>query len=464
MKPIVWISAALLTIAGLSLAAGMWWQRSAEPEWTTESPQALKELELGWDTMMKHYEHESKAHFDRAVELDPDFAIAKLGQLAYTYDDVEKKRLLGELRAADPERLTLRERFMIAFWVARIDGEQDRARTTLEGYLEKHPDDVFGVEARCELAWEAENWDAAESCYQRMLELKPSWVNVQNRLGYISMARGNFDEAEERFRTYRFIAPDQALPHDALGELLALRGHYKEAEEAFDAALAVKPDFCDAYRHRIRLFLYSGQLGRAEAEVEKLAALDACRELEQWGYQCQVRTWLENMRGDYEAAWRVGSAPECAKVVTYKLQLHRAAVSTGRFLEAIGFEDEFRQGLEKMSTAMPKKLESDRAMLLHMQGVRELAQGAVAAATKDLAAADALLTYWERDQGNFKQLNRVSLVRSLEKQGRLEEAQAIWAEVKAVNPNFGPPPGLAERDPLAAWNGPTQGLETRRSF
>lgn len=454
MKWIVWILAVVVTVVAASLAAGWCWRARSEPKWTTESPQALKELELGFDAMMKHYEHESKAHFNRAVELDPGFAMAKLGQLSFTYEPTERERLLAELRKIDLAQLTPRERFMIEFYVARFEGDQARARAILERYYDKHPNDVFAVEARCELAWEAESWDEAESCYHRMLKLEPSWVDAQHRLGYISMARGNLDEAEERFRTFRFIAPDQALPHDALGELLTLRGEYAEAEQAFDAALEVKADFCDAYRHRLRLFIYSGQLDRAETALSELAALEACNHLEQWGYSCQVRTWLENVRGDYEAAWGVGTSPECMKTVSYKHHLHHAAILTGRFLEAIRFEDELRQHIDKKESVMPKKLESDRAMLLHMQGVRELAQGATAAATKDLAAADALLTYWERDQGTFKQLNRVSLVRSLEKQGRLEEARAIWSEVKAVNPSFGAPSEAAAHDPLAAWNGP----------
>jgi Tfp pilus assembly protein PilF len=48
------------------------------PEWTTSSPEALAEFELALQAMMKLYHVDAMAHLEKAVELDPDFVMARL--------------------------------------------------------------------------------------------------------------------------------------------------------------------------------------------------------------------------------------------------------------------------------------------------------------------------------------------------------------------------------------------------
>ena len=76
----IWLGVLAVTVAvaGLSLIA---LPRSAE--WTTSSDEALAEFEAGLDAEMKIYGMDAVRHFDRAVEIDSEFAVAKLRLIKY---------------------------------------------------------------------------------------------------------------------------------------------------------------------------------------------------------------------------------------------------------------------------------------------------------------------------------------------------------------------------------------------
>jgi len=457
LRQTFWIASAALLVLGAVVALGgfgtyLFFDRD-ESRWTTESPRALEEFEAGFDDLMKHYCREAQEHFDRALELDPDFAVAKLSKLYCRggLEMEERQKIREELRAYDTSRLEPHERFLIEYWLARTAHESERASEILERFAEKYPDDVVTLDALCDEAWQREDWPEAERCYQKMIELYPNWVDAQNRLGLISMAQGRFDQAEERFETYRFIAPDQAVPHDAMGQLLTLRGRYEEAEEAFQRAIGVKADFCETYYHLIRLYGMWGRFEAGEKTLDQVLAIDTCPYAEK-DLACSVHVRYAYEQGDFDEAWRVYSE-ECEGAKSLQLFVHRVAVLTGRFTEAVALEEGILEthGGEAGELGLPEHV---RAFYDHMVGVRHLAQGDVAVAVEKLSAADAILTYWEREQGNFKQFNRMNLVRALERAGEGDEARRIYDEVKAVNPRFGMKPEIAELDPLAAWTGP----------
>ena len=94
-----WIWPALgLTAVLLPLCLWVFPGSRSEPEWTGRSPEALEELKAGFDDLARQYWSDAVAHFERALELDPEMPIAKL-ELAqlYAVDDSERERLWQEL-------------------------------------------------------------------------------------------------------------------------------------------------------------------------------------------------------------------------------------------------------------------------------------------------------------------------------------------------------------------------------
>lgn len=421
--------------------------------WSTSSAEARAELERCLDARMKIYHGEAVEHCERALELDPDFTAAKLQlllSLGPAGPSERRKALVNELEQADLERLTPRERFLVRYHLARIHDKAEETSRILTDYLERHPDDPFALDLHCMQAWDRTDWEEAERCYQKILEVEPNWVQAQNRLGYLAMALGQFDAAEDRFAAYRFIAPDQANPHDSMGELYLLTGRYEEAIEEFEQALAVRPDFCASYEHLVYTLLVARRFEEATEVVERIRAEGGCPASTIEAMSCKVSVWREFAAERWETAWQI-TQEACSGLEGDRLVLaHTAAVASGRLDEAYRLEAELA---ERMEEQRPKSVYRTRAnaQLLHMQGTRLLrGEEAVEEAVGKFEKADALIRYWDDSGiGIFKLFNRLTLARALERSGRSEEAEQVRKEIRSVNPRI-----LEEFGPGATDGGP----------
>ena len=121
MKRWLWFGlvAVVVIVTGVTLVA-----LPRGQEWTTSSPEALAEFEAGKRAEMKLYHMEAAQHFERAVELDPDFVIAKLHtvDMMMREDEAAGRAIWDEVLAADTSKLNPRERYLIER--SRLHNEQ----------------------------------------------------------------------------------------------------------------------------------------------------------------------------------------------------------------------------------------------------------------------------------------------------------------------------------------------------
>ncbi len=439
MKRWAWIAALSAAVIGAVAVAGIsWLLRGEERQWTTRSPAALEGFLAGFENRSKHYLYDAVVYFERALELDPEFAAAQLylGSI-FPPGHPQRQRWFDELRRADLPSLTPRERFLVRHGLALDDGEDKRAGEIVRSYLAEHPEDPFAIRAECDLFWEAQSWDRAERCYRRLIELHPNWVEAQDRLGYIALAQGRFAEAEEQFLAYRYLAPDQAGPHGSLASLMLLIGRYEEARMELDEALAIKTDYCEAHVLGVRLEALTGDPGRALERLAELASIPTCAYYRELAYFCQMRAWLTYQRGDAEGAWKI-VAGDCRKALVKHDPsiVHRIASMTGRWVEADGMEEALGMRLaEARELDKPLWAKYYVAITAHARGVRLLAAGDLAPAAERFREADERLDYWVPQLASFKFFNRLHLLRVLEALER-DEAAALRAEIEAVNPRL----------------------------
>ncbi len=401
------------------------------------SPKALEEFDAGLKDLAKMYHVDAVQHFEKALELDPGFAMAKL-HLANLYPSrSERKRLHKELRQIDPDGLKARERFLLTYRLARLEKRDADAGATLAKFLEQYPNDPFGLRVKCAVAWKTQAWDEAERCYHNLLALHPNRVEARNNLGHIALARGRFDEAEERLRTYRYLAPDQANPHHSLAVLATIRGRWEEAEKELEETVRIKPDFCAAYTQRVEVGLMSGRFDMATDALEDLEAITECGYLQDHGEVCAARAWMLYLGGDAEAAWRQLDGGCLERLHGFDLLAHRIAVMTDRVGKGIAMEQMVSAHRDKMlAVGRPVHARDVGALLAHMRGIRELAAGDLKTAVEHLSEADDALYYWGGERGNIKLFNRLNLLRTLELAGHTHRAVALRREIDGVNPRL----------------------------
>ncbi len=420
----------VVLLLGVLAGAVMLMARRTQPDWTTDSAAALAAFERGLDAQMKFYRYDAEAAYEEALEHDPGFVAAQLMLHQYERDEERRAELAAGLRAANLDRLSARERFMVRRALARVEGDLDEAERILTEYLEKYPKDPFALATCSNEAWVEGDWERAEEHYRRLLEVDPNWVAAQNHLGYIAMAQGRFEEAEELFETYHFIAPDQANPHDSMGELLTVLGRYDEAAAALERALEIKPDFCASYEH---LFSLATLAGNGEAYPEIVGrAREHCGERMGEVMSCLAELWTDYLTRNLDGPWGEDREP-CMKVYVREFfLLHRLAVLTGRTDTALELEELVRKRTEKGGG----EAELSEAFLFHMKGVRALAGGELEEAISYLGKADRLLLYWGQGPAILKMFNQMNLAAALERAGKREEAEQVLARVAEVNPGF----------------------------
>jgi tetratricopeptide (TPR) repeat protein len=431
MRRIVLIAVVLALAAG----AAFWLRAATRKGWTTDSPAALAEYERGRQAHMRFYFADARAAYQRALELDPGFVAAKLGVIESDVDRETRVRLVEELRAADREKLTERERFLLDILFARLDDDMDRRSARIEAYLDRHPDDPWALYSAASDSWVRQDWEVAERRYRRLLEVDPNWVLAHNNLGYIAMAQGRFAEAESRFRTYKFVAPDQANPHDSLGELLVLLGRYDEARAELEEALTVRPDFCASYDNLLRLAV----LDRRPADLDSIAtrsrrdcAPDHARKL-----ACMVTVARGFLTGDAEAPWR-STDPACEEVYRQpEVLVHRLALVSGRVELALEIEAKLREKAASVGTDFPKAAEELGTLIAFFEGQRHSIGGDWPAAIERWRAVDAAGEFWQAGGGGvLKLLARRELAHALRETGDEAGAAEAIARTRAVNPAF----------------------------
>jgi len=441
----LWITggAAVLIVA----AASSWYFATADPGWTTDSPQALDAYQRGRQAQMKFYAADARAAFEEALAADPSFVAAKIALLGTEGGRGENERLLAELRGADRARLSERERLMLDVVLARADRDEARRQQRVAEYLAEHPRDPWGLNIASSDAWVRQDWPEAERLYLRLLEVDPNWLLARNHLGYIAMAQGRFAEAEEHFRLYRYVAPDQANPHDSLGELLILLGRYNEARAELEEAVRVRPDFCASYGNLLRLAVFARRPEDIDPLVERVVA--HCPEPMHLPFRCAALQSSAFLTGDYGAPWR-DAGGHCAGMLTGPDPVtHLVALLGDRVEDALAIERSTAEHLAEAEAKQPRRAQALRALLQLMEGQRRLYEGRAAEAVTRLREAESQMPWWGGDGGGALRLvTLITLARAEELAGDAEASRATLAALRAVNPDFAgwygqfPPPAF----------------------
>jgi len=440
MNKKIWLGLAVVIVAAAALIL------NALPkgaEWTTSSPEALAEFTSAVDAQMKLYHSDVQAHLERALELDPDFVMAKLYLADQVKMDDESRatRLWNDVMSADQSKLSERERVYINRARALQEKRIADADKMVETYLTDHPNDPFFLYQNAMVRWRSGEFEEAEKLNRRLIEIAPNWVIAYNQLGYIAMSQGRFVEAEEYFTSYRFVAPDQANPHDSLAELYLMLGRYDEAEISLYQSMGIKPDFWAAYDH---LAMTKMMMDDFSGAMDALVMAEEAGEVpEYWrtGIGCIIRIAELAHNEQYREVLAVQEEnPECFKGHSKghgSVTVHRAAslLDEWEIVEAI--EKDYAAIIDKMKdNADERDMSNVVGALAHLQGVRLAVQGDFEGAIERFKVADHNMTYIQAANGLFKLYNRLFLVEALFASGMDGKAHKVLSKVRSVNPRM----------------------------
>jgi tetratricopeptide (TPR) repeat protein len=242
---------------------------------TTSSLEALKAYGLGWKFNTEKGPSEALPYDQRAIELDPNFAMGYwaaaadyfgLGEIGRASEYFTKAFQLRE-HASEREKLAIS-----AGYYQNVTGELDKAAQTLQEEIESYPRDA-GVYGTLALVFGAQGqYEKAVEITRQGMRLSPARAWYVN-LSMYSMALQHFDEARQIIHDAREL--DNFILHTALYAVAFIR--------ADPAAMAEQQHwFAGKPEENIGLALasdseaYGGHLGKAQ-ELTKRAVDSAIR-------------------------------------------------------------------------------------------------------------------------------------------------------------------------------------------
>jgi serine/threonine protein kinase/tetratricopeptide (TPR) repeat protein len=180
-------------------------QKYATPveEATTPSLEALKAYSLGVKTVYAKGGTAALPFFNRAVELDPNFAMAYvwMGEVYWGLNEVgrvlENARKAYDLR----EKVSERERFTIeGNYYLNATGELEKAAQTNELWQQTYPRDFGPYGDQGAISFTLGNWEKGLEEFREAMRLEPNAGALYEDVGYAYMNLNRLEEAEAVFK------------------------------------------------------------------------------------------------------------------------------------------------------------------------------------------------------------------------------------------------------------------------
>lgn len=180
--------------------------------------------------------------FRRAIEKDPDFALAYLGLADKQFTESTNPEAYAALSKA-----------------LALDPNLGEAHATM-GFAQ-----MFHQ-------W---GWQRAEESFRRAIELKPGYGTAHQWYATLLAITGRVDEAKQEMRRALEIDPMSANFLADLGQMHYFAREYEEAETYCRKALEVAPDFVFAHQYLVDIYLKTGREADAFEEYRKQERSDA---------------------------------------------------------------------------------------------------------------------------------------------------------------------------------------------
>lgn len=179
--------------------------------------------QLLWNGRRQNWIEQSLAHYQRALEKDPNFALAHIG-VADCYI-----MLSGHRRISMPEAESkARPSIMIAL---DLDGSLAQAHNAL-----------------AELKYQYEyDWSGAETEFEKAIELNPNVAWIRQAYGWFLMSAGRFNEAAAEMEKARELDPSSLTINVGRGRLFYYMRQYDQAIQQFQNIIAVEPNDSSSY-------------------------------------------------------------------------------------------------------------------------------------------------------------------------------------------------------------------------
>jgi tetratricopeptide (TPR) repeat protein len=351
---------------------------------TTSSDDARKEYLQGRDLQEKLQIQDSIQHFDKAISLDANFALAELNRANVSpngkefFDHLKKAASLAD-KASNGEKL------LILATEAGANGNAAKQKELLEQLVAAYPNDERAHFNLGGYYFGQQDFAQAIEHYKKATELAPTYSGAFNILGYAYRQSGDNASAEGAFKKYIELIPNDPNPYDSLAELYLKMGRFDESIVQYRKALGIDPNFINSHQGIASALMYQGKPDEAAAELQKLT--DKARSDAERRTALFALTVVEADNGKLDAAlaevekqYALGEKTNDVAGMTGDLQLK------GNILLEMGKPDDAKAAFERLvkmtdESSLSQEIKDNTKLFHHYNMTR------VALAKKDTATA-----------------------------------------------------------------------------
>jgi len=264
----VWTACSKMSVSGNTSASS----DAEKVPITTKSNEARAEFLQGRALSEKLLAHDSLQHLDKAIALDPDFAMAELARANSSptakefFEHLNKAVALSD-KASEGEKV-----FILANQAAS-NGDLVQQKELLDKLVAEYPNDERVHFALGGYYFGQQKLDLAIEQYKKATELAPNYSPAYNIVGYAYRQQGDYADAEQAFKKYIELIPNDPNPYDSYGELLLKMGRFDDSIAQYHKALAIDPHFVPSHFGISADLLYLGKPAQADAELQQMAGL-----------------------------------------------------------------------------------------------------------------------------------------------------------------------------------------------
>lgn len=315
---------------------------------TTPSLEALRIYTMAIKTQHEKGDAEAITVFQRAIEIDPNFAIAYTG-LSVAYRNLGEASLAAETAKTAyylRERVSERERFRItALYYANVTGELEKANQTYDIWAQNYPRDLVPhANLGNDYMWLGQ-WNGALNENKEALSIEPTVVTYSN-IGQNYAALDRLDEAQSIFSQATARKVETGILRVWMYYVAFLRNDAAEMERQFAWAAGKPVDEPQLLSAQSDTEAYFGRLSKAR-ELSRHAA-DSARHA---NAKETAALWTANA-----ALWEA----ECGNAALGRGQATEAlGLASGRDVEVLSALGLARAGESSQAQKLADKLRTE---------------------------------------------------------------------------------------------------------
>lgn len=244
------LAAVMILVAALGAGACSEEPAATEPTGkipvTSSSRKALDYFHQGRELADKIRFTDARDYFLRAIDEDPQFAMA---YLYLANNSISAKEFFSSLKKAVflSEEVSDGERLWILAQDAGQRGKPEVQREHLEALTALYPEDERAHNLLGVYYFGRQDYAQAIEHFEHATTINPEFSAAYNLMGYARRSAGDYEGAEEAFKKYVELIPDEPNPYDSYAELLMKMGRFDESIDNYRKALEKNPQFVFSY-------------------------------------------------------------------------------------------------------------------------------------------------------------------------------------------------------------------------